>query len=80
MSLKKNCHQVSFWRAPTHADVIEFQIFLCNLKIRGLGVKLTFERNYHILNSKSLLLGSWVPNTEISEVDRYLLLESLDLL
>ena len=33
-------HQVSFWGAPTHADIIEFQNVLLQLKTRGLGAKL----------------------------------------
>ena len=28
----KNCHQISFWGAPTHADIIEFQNFLLQFK------------------------------------------------
>ena len=31
--------QVSFWRAPTHADVIEFSDFLLQLKSQRSGSK-----------------------------------------
>ena len=33
-------HQVSFWGAPTHADIIEFSNFLLQLKNKRLGAKL----------------------------------------
>ena len=36
--LKKFCHQVSFWEAPTHTD-IEFSNFLLQLKNQGSGSK-----------------------------------------
>ena len=60
--------QVSFWRSPIHADIIEFSNLLLNLNIRGLAAKLChnsfrnknnrkyyfyFERNYDVLKSKS---------------------------
>ena len=37
---KKVCLQVRFLRIPTHADIIEFSNFCCNLKIRDLRAKL----------------------------------------
>ena len=35
----KNSHQVSFWGAPTHADIIEFENFLLQLKNQRSGNK-----------------------------------------
>ena len=35
----KNLSPCQFWGAPTHANIIEFKTFCCNLKIRGLGAK-----------------------------------------
>ena len=37
--VKKNCHQVSFRGAPTHADIIEFSAFLLQLKNQRSGSK-----------------------------------------
>ena len=57
-SLKGFCP--GFWVARNHADIINFQTYCCNLKIRGLGAKLCavfllflFCNNYDILKSKS---------------------------
>ena len=35
----KRSHQFSFWEAPTHADIIEFQNFLLQLKNQRPGRK-----------------------------------------
>ena len=45
-------------RAATHADITEFQTFCCNLKITSLQIFyiFNFERNYDVLNSKSLYI------------------------
>ena len=51
------CLQVSFWGAPTHADIIEFSNFLLQLKIQRPGSKnecdfsmyyFNFEKNYDV--------------------------------
>ena len=59
MCCSRLSQQVSFWGAPTHADIMNFQTSCCNLKIIGLGAKLfffsyyfSFERNYDTLKSK----------------------------
>ena len=38
----KICHQVSFWGAPTHADIIEFENFLLQLKNQKSRSKTVF--------------------------------------
>ena len=58
------CHHVSFWKAPAHADIIEFSNFLLSLKnLRSGGQNclrlfyyLNFERNDYVLKSKN----SWI--------------------
>ena len=54
LKILKVCLQVSFWAAPTHADIIEFSNFLFQLKNQRSGSKTVcdfsinfyFERNY----------------------------------
>ena len=56
-------HQVSFWGAPTHADIIEFSNFLLQLKNERSGNKTVwrfyyfiFERNVWRFEVKSLCI------------------------
>ena len=56
----KNCLQVSFWGAPTHADITEFSNLLLQPKNKRSGIKIVwflcyfnFERNYDVLKPKS---------------------------
>ena len=50
-TFKKICHQVSFWEASTHTDIIEFLNFLLQLKnqtsgsktVRGFGIILILK-------------------------------------
>ena len=58
-NVKKTCLQVSFWSAPTHADIIEFSSFLLQPKNQRSASKtvwlfyyFNFERNYDLLKSK----------------------------
>ena len=58
---KKVRLQVSFWGAPTHADIMEFLNFLLKLKnqrsgsktVCGFSIIFYFERIYDVLKSTS---------------------------
>ena len=39
---KKIGHQVNFWEVPTHADIIEFENFLLQLKKKRSGSKTVY--------------------------------------
>ena len=39
----KNCHQVSFWEALTHVDIIEFENFLLQLWNQRSGSEILFN-------------------------------------
>ena len=54
----KNLSPGQFWRAPNHADIIEFSNSLLQLKNQTSGSKtvcgfsINFERRYDVLKSK----------------------------